>query len=1011
MSNAAAIAAGGYHSLALKQDGTVVAWGDNSDGQTNVPSGLSNVIAVAAGGYHSLALKQDGTVAAWGNNGSGQTNVPSGLSNVIAIAAGYFHSLALDQDGTVVAWGDNSYGQASVPADLSGGGVVAIAAGASHTLALEQDGTVVAWGDNTYGQTGVPSGFGGVIAIAAGGSHSLALKQDGTVVAWGDNSHGQATVPAGLSNVIAIAGGQQHSLALVYPGPVPPAIAVPPQTRTVGAGSTLDLGVVADGAPPLSYQWFFDATNALTGATNAVLELTSVQPLQGGAYNVVVTNLLGAVTSPAAVLTVVAPPSLITIPTNLTADLGATVDFIVAAIGWAPLSYQWFFNRTNALTGATNPVLELTNVQPLQCGAYNVVVTNLGGAVTSSAAMLTVRGAAPVILTPPSNQTVTAGTTVQTAARFCVDAVGALPLTYQWFVNGTNAIPGATNNLLELVNPQPNAAGTYTVAVTDAFGAVTCSTATLTVLSAVTVSACSEDLLRAATTAGGGAVLACDGTITLSRTITNSVDMILDGSGHQVTISGGGAVRPFCVGSNVTLTLVNLAVANGFASDGQAGAILNVGGTLNATNCTFSGNLATNASGGQAQGGAIFSTNGQVALNHCVFTGNTARGFDATWSFAYEGPGGGALGGAVCSLGFMDVANSTFASNSVTGGAGGLGAVHMPPAWPGGGFSGGLAEGGALFNGGTGTVSGSTFAWNLAAGGAGGAGGSTPISSSPLPGGPGGDGGAGDGSALFGGGVTALINCTFASNGGVGGAGGAGGEGQTPWAPEDLPGSPGGDGGSGGPGGGAIAGNCTVTNCTLAFNSVAGGGAGPGGGGSASGRPGSPGTSGGPVSAAWLLNTLLAGNTPTNGLTGAVIDTNRNLWADSAAGILGPLADNGGPTLTMALLPGSPAIGAADSAAAPPTDQRGFPRPPDSADIGAYEFGYPPILAAAQAPGGGADISVSGRAGQVCRLLVSPDLLNWTAVTTNAFSPSGVFLFHDPAGAGQTQRFYRAVMP
>src|SRR5947209_2585723 len=93
----------------------VVAWGDNSQGQTNVPPGLTNVIAISGGGLHNLVLKSDGTVVAWGYNCCGQTNVSPGLSNVIAIAAGTAHSVALKSDGTVVAWGDGGSGQTDIP--------------------------------------------------------------------------------------------------------------------------------------------------------------------------------------------------------------------------------------------------------------------------------------------------------------------------------------------------------------------------------------------------------------------------------------------------------------------------------------------------------------------------------------------------------------------------------------------------------------------------------------------------------------------------------------------------------------------------------------------------------------------------------------------------------------------------------------------------------------------------------------------------------------------------------
>ena len=211
-----AIAAGGNHSLALKNDGTVVAWGSNGLGQATVPTGLTGVKAIAAGGNHSLALKNDGTVVAWGSNAFGQSNVPTGLTGVTAIATGSRHSLALKKDGTIVGWGGNDSTQAEVPFFLTGG-VTAIAAGNVHSIALKNDGTVVQWG-NISGF--VPAGLTGVTAIAAGFYYRLALKNDGTVVQWGDTSNGVGTVPAGLMGVKAISAGGYHSLALKLDGTV-----------------------------------------------------------------------------------------------------------------------------------------------------------------------------------------------------------------------------------------------------------------------------------------------------------------------------------------------------------------------------------------------------------------------------------------------------------------------------------------------------------------------------------------------------------------------------------------------------------------------------------------------------------------------------------------------------------------------------------------------------------------------------------------------------------------------
>ena len=212
---AVAVAAGFYHSLALKPDGTVIAWGDNTSGQTDVPADLTGVVAIAAGAGHCLALRSDGLVTGWPATAmNGAAQVPADLTNLIAVAAGYAHSIVLRGDHTVGAWIIGTY----PPEDYED--VVQIAAGDEHCLALTRTGTVLAWGGNPFGQTDVPLALADVKGIAAGANHSLALKADGTVVAWGGISASERTVPEGLTDVVAIAAGRAHSLALKADGTV-----------------------------------------------------------------------------------------------------------------------------------------------------------------------------------------------------------------------------------------------------------------------------------------------------------------------------------------------------------------------------------------------------------------------------------------------------------------------------------------------------------------------------------------------------------------------------------------------------------------------------------------------------------------------------------------------------------------------------------------------------------------------------------------------------------------------
>lgn len=218
LTDVTAMAGGFSHDAVLKNDGSVVAWGSNSFGESTVPAeAQSEVIAIALGGRdNSLALKSDGRVIAWGRY---VVVPPAALSGVTAISAGS-EGLALKRQTRVVAWGSNTDGITTVPVEAQSG-LSAISAGASHTLALKSNGSVAAWGNNFYGQSTVPvEAQAGVTAVAAGGYHNLALKGN-RVIAWGLNNAGQATVPLEAKSAIAaIAGGESHSVALTVHGAV-----------------------------------------------------------------------------------------------------------------------------------------------------------------------------------------------------------------------------------------------------------------------------------------------------------------------------------------------------------------------------------------------------------------------------------------------------------------------------------------------------------------------------------------------------------------------------------------------------------------------------------------------------------------------------------------------------------------------------------------------------------------------------------------------------------------------
>lgn len=287
LTNAVAIAAGSFHSMALRSDGTVVAWGENGSGQTNVPSGLSNVLAIAAGSIHSIALKADGTIVTWGNNTYGQRNTPVWLSNVVAIAGSFYQTIALKTDGTVAVWSSGMGIMTNAPAGLSN--VVAVSAGYYNCMALRSDGTVVAIGTGPFNVSDVPADLTNAIAVACSMSasveHTLALRSDGTVVSWGYN---QTNVPPDVTNVFSIAAG---NVTFASPGAFRD-LALKTDGRMVGwgtvtniplnqsniqaiaCGETHELALLGNAPPIQSVQ----ITNPIYSATNFSLQI----PTQSG---------------------------------------------------------------------------------------------------------------------------------------------------------------------------------------------------------------------------------------------------------------------------------------------------------------------------------------------------------------------------------------------------------------------------------------------------------------------------------------------------------------------------------------------------------------------------------------------------------------------------------------------------------------------------------------------------------------------------------------------------------
>lgn len=266
----AAAVAGGKHNVVRHQDGNLYAWGANLQGQLgdNTTLGRSKPVVVAganttwkqiaAGEFHTLALRADGSLWAWGFNQNGQLGdgtsvdklVPTkiGTGKWLYVAAGKAHSLGIDDKGALWAWGRNFNGQLGdgtvlprlAPVKIGTDTWTAVAAGDIHSLGRRSDGALMAWGGNITGQLGNGSASATAVtapvrigtqswaSVSAGGGHSAAIRTDGTLWSWGDNAAGQlglntttnSSVPVQVllagtaNNWSVVSAGLKHTMAI-----------------------------------------------------------------------------------------------------------------------------------------------------------------------------------------------------------------------------------------------------------------------------------------------------------------------------------------------------------------------------------------------------------------------------------------------------------------------------------------------------------------------------------------------------------------------------------------------------------------------------------------------------------------------------------------------------------------------------------------------------------------------------------------------------------------------------
>ena len=522
------------HSIAVKNDGTAWAWGDNTYGQLgdNTTTGrltpvqvrglanvgvLTGIIAVGGDEYHSIALKNDGTVWAWGDNTYGQlgdntttarltpvqvrgpANVGV-LTGIIAVAAGQFQCIALKNDGTVWTWGRNNFGQLGdnttidrlTPVQVLGPGgvlfltgITSIAGGDYHTIALKNDSTVWDWGRNTFGSLGDNTNtdrltpvqvrgsgnvgvLSGIIAIAAGDLHSLAIKNDGTIWGWGDNGYG--TLGDNTTTTPRNTPVQVQLFCLVQPTVLTATITAVNINCNGGFGSA---NVTAAGGTP-NYRYAWSPSGGSTSAATGLI---------AGTYTVIVTDAAAQIVTKTITITEPTAITATTTAVNINCNGGTGSASIAVGGGTPGYTYNW------SPSGGNNTI-----ATGLSAGTYTILVTDTGGCTSKKTLTIT----QPVVLTATTTA-VNINCNGGTGSASVAVGGGTPGYTYNWFPSGGN---GSTATGLS--------AGTYTILVTDNGGCTYTKTLTITqpaVLTATITSVninCNGGTGSASVAVGGG---------------------------------------------------------------------------------------------------------------------------------------------------------------------------------------------------------------------------------------------------------------------------------------------------------------------------------------------------------------------------------------------------------------------------------------------------------------------------------------------------------------------------